>query len=779
MGEEGRYSAGWKRIDVGTLPGPIRSAHDELSQFAAGEDLPVYLWNENHVAVGLTVDVELPTGGTVNDIDIRTREPLLFVFHLRHYPEEAPAAYSDRTDFPAEQLPHLNPTPAGHPSGLCLHRGSINEWFAEHSLTDFVERVRNEWLRDAAAGLLQRRDDFFEPTRMEEPRGIMVSDLALLNERVKRCCSFASERGGWAHFTGRLLKGSASLGWIEGKFAFQIDQVLPGMPSEQQIRDFRERNRSAKGDDAADRPLFGLLIWPPAAETGMYVGNLPDRFTGLAALAAKLQVPLIKALQAHHAVEADILAGIPVCLAILRPQPLIGTESRIEWLNFAIVAGEQHSDEYGMPMADAPVLPLGHRWPLTAALATRISGTDVTSVIKKIAIVGCGALGSKVSMHLAREGAVGQLLVDPKTLSPHNLARHGLLSGHAGQNKAEALKEEIDSLYSSEARPSEVEAIDGTALDLLQAAARLSECSHLLDASASGAVLNSIAGAEGIPTGTRVARCEITDEGRLGILSMEGKWRNPRIDDLQIALFDLGRTDRRISEWLARHRQQVEAGQGAVLEEIDIGLGCSSVTMQMPDDVISHHSAQVAMGLRRLSTADVPGGYLQISQLSTEGPIETATKTVQVRPVKILRSSDASGWSVRLWASAADELLMLVNRAGNKETGGLLMGVVQHKLKTICVTHVLPPSRDSEGSPYAFRRGILDYPPKMERVREQTGGRLWWAGEWHSHTNGDLGLSRKDRATADEIRKHLDRIRHPTHILVVTKKRMASHVFAP
>ncbi len=42
-----------------------------------------------------------------------------------------------------------------------------------------------------------------------------------------------------------------------------------------------------------------------------------------------------------------------------------------------------------------------------------------------------------------------------------------------------------------------------------------------------------------LPKTISCCRCEIADEGRLGIMSREGYKRNPRLDDLQVAIFDM------------------------------------------------------------------------------------------------------------------------------------------------------------------------------------------------------------------------------------------------
>src|SRR5277367_6206823 len=146
---------------VGECSVAIQEAVAELERLRGAGSIRVTAWNKNFVAVLVTVDVDLPTRGPVNGIDIRESEPIIILLHRRDYPEIAPIAKSDRKDFPASRLPHLNPTQKGSPAEFCLHRGSIQDWFSEHSITDYIHRVRG-WLRDAASNRLIREEDRFE-----------------------------------------------------------------------------------------------------------------------------------------------------------------------------------------------------------------------------------------------------------------------------------------------------------------------------------------------------------------------------------------------------------------------------------------------------------------------------------------------------------------------------------------------------------------------------------------------------------------------------------------
>lgn len=62
---------------------------------------------------------------------------------------------------------------------------------------------------------------------------------------------------------------------------------------------------------------------------------------------------------------------------------------------------------------------------------------------RKVAIVGCGAIGAAVARLLAQAGVGEQIFVDADSLSTANVSRHPLGMVHIGLNKASALKEHL------------------------------------------------------------------------------------------------------------------------------------------------------------------------------------------------------------------------------------------------------------------------------------------------------------------------------------------------
>src|SRR5215207_5950279 len=177
------FSSELDRLDEEDLGPEIRGAISELREACPGEPVEP-LDGDGRVVLPLSVAVDLPSRGAVRGVDLRETEPILLVLNRRYYPYRAPAALSDRRNFPRARLSHINPGVSGDAASLCLHRGNLDDWFVEHTITEFVERVRG-WLRDAAMDNLMREEDGFEPTRASPVAGFVVYDPTALTRFVE------------------------------------------------------------------------------------------------------------------------------------------------------------------------------------------------------------------------------------------------------------------------------------------------------------------------------------------------------------------------------------------------------------------------------------------------------------------------------------------------------------------------------------------------------------------------------------------------------------------
>jgi len=775
------FTASQKPEDPANLIQEIRSAILELQRAFPDQKIEALYWNKYYVAVPVEVEVDLPTRGTVGNIDIRAREPIFLLLHREYYPYKAPSAWSNRGDFPATQLPHLNPTPPGRPANFCLHRGSLDNWFAEYTIIDLVNRVRG-WLRDAARDRLIRREDGFEPTRISETIGYVIYEPSDLIQMIERFWEANEGKAGSAVLLFRLLK-SPQKDPLLGEDTYAIRLMSPLNEGElPEILNIAEKINAFHSEEIDFRLLFGILAWPTKANiSGKYFAELPNKLATFQEWAKDFGIPLKSALQKYLSAGLQLFGGVPVVLVIHRPQNLIRSQSPLEFLNFIIVAGGEHWPKDRQWDLDANVKSAAHRAPLTLRRAREISSQPIDQDFGHLLFLGCGAVGSKLSLHLARGGQANMTLVDYDSLSPHNLVRHALLHESLGRNKAEAIKDAIEGMFYAD-KAVKVDVIKNSALDIFLGEQKdiLAKHSWLIDATASSMMLNILSQAD-LPNTLSCCRCEIADQGRLGFLSVEGANRNPRLDDLQVLVFDMAIENPALSRWLQSNREQRDQEVGSVLEEINVGISCTSETMRLSDEVVSLHAGSFATGLRRCAKErDLSiAGRIQVSQYSEQGNVTTVVQQFDVSPMVIITARNDPSWLVRLKYGLDRNLKHLLQEASPNETGGLLIGLVNFKRRIIYVTRILPAPPDSISSPYAFVRGIRDVPFQVFSIQNVTGGLLGYVGEWHTHPSGGTELSPRDKEAIAMIKSTLDVIPLPTHVMIVTSRGLYPYIFSP
>lgn len=114
---------------------------------------------------------------------------------------------------------------------------------------------------------------------------------------------------------------------------------------------------------------------------------------------------------------------------------------------------------------------------------------------KKIGIVGCGSLGSKIAVHLARSEAGSFLLIDDDIFFEKNLCRNELSVSDIGFHKARALRARLISVnpnLSIETRQIRLGGQESSAT-IVSAMQQLAECDLIVDATADPGAFNILA----------------------------------------------------------------------------------------------------------------------------------------------------------------------------------------------------------------------------------------------------------------------------------------------
>jgi len=356
-----------------------------------------------------------------------------------------------------------------------------------------------------------------------------------------------------------------------------------------------------------------------------------------------------------------------------------------------------------------------------------------------VSMLGCGSVGSKMAMHLARSGVTISAVSDNGMLRPHNMARHALARASFAGSKAKELASELGLLGQSPA------VHDGDLVaDLPKNEQRKmflpKDARYAVNTTASLAVREALSTIGSKQAKARFAEAALFGRGDGGFLLFEGAARNPTLCDLTDEL-NATVTDDRVRKLLF----DPEFG----LTEIQIGQGCGSLTMPMTDMRLSAMTAALTEELVGLMQADEDPGCIVVGTRA-EGSSNTTWTHERVAPFEVVTIEGPQGWTVRASSRVMTKIAEEVARYPTVETGGVLIGTCSARLRTIIVVDLIEAPPDSERSATRFVLGTAGLKAAIKVRHRASGGTLFDVGTWHSHL-ADQGPSALDRATARQL----------------------------
>lgn len=746
------------RVYEGSLSSDVDDAISEIKRYFGSDNLKVFSWRPGYIVVKASYSVSLPSRGSKDNL-IRQEEPVLIRLSLTRYPEESPAVLSDRKDFPKSRLPHLYYTPETEPAVLCLVRDSLNQWFATITIADFL-LVGLQWFFKAATGTLLEDNNEFDPVRLEKkPGGKHIYKYDMFEQIVKNderlvpkfpmalilsCLYKPNEKRSYSY---KSIAGIPLLGLSDIKKTVQ-----------QALRLIFSANDSAKV-----MSLFSLLAWnPDGSIESEYNTNLPTNFGELKFFLNLRDIDIVSMIASVQ--QADVIFSriIPIIYAVLRPKKLIGYAGNYEFFTYTLMLPEGGltalSDE-------TEVYITSHTEPYSSALSKILSNENRQ---QKSLFVGVGSLGSKILMHDARVGKTNIGAIDDDNFEQHNLARHTLFSNAIGQNKATAIIEEVKEFYELDITSGLI-AFEQNISDVQDD--ELKKYDTIVDTTASQQVMQHFA-LRSIPPDLEYNRCELVDDGQIGLLYKEGKQRNPRIDDLVYTACYMANRDNDLHIW----RRNDAEREPTVL---NIGLGCNSITTVMPDDLISFHAAtfsQILSTDKEKLAGDSGLLYLNIFRRSA-GIAQISNRYYAIDAFEILTCQAGSKWTLRLFPGIKQQLLNQCKKFGKRETGGVLIGVANYKTKVIHVFEIVPEPKGSSGTHVAFTRGITGLPEYVDDVKYNTGEIIGYIGEWHTHPMNLESLSGQDMKTIAQLQDINKKTPIPTCAVIITPSKVIPFVY--
>jgi len=648
---------------------------------------------------------------------VKAIEPVFIVFP-ENYPHRAPRFFL-RKDFP-RNLPHINPGSKDSFVSPCIYDGSLDDLLHQGlGLTELIYQMQ-QWLKKAAGNTLINPKQGWEPIRFDNVDSLIVYDKA-------KICSMVSNMSGVKLLTCELFtltSGTAS------KIYDYSPRVMDGNYVHEVTRKDFVKGQYALGV----RPV--LFCWPD--KSTVVDDYFPETVTNLGELLEKsrkygtnvtfweqIQLLWIQSRKMSHAVEVVTIH------CVRRPLKLINQNSSLEFLSYRVRV--QFTD-LGSPDMKSPVDIICHRHAVGPDLLREMSGAS-PGKMEGIVQIGCGSLGSKIALHLCRAGHGPFTLIDDRYMSEHNLARHALTT--ASGNKAELLKKEMDNFnIPATAYPKSLQKF------LSKSSSRLFDKNNLIiDSTASINVRETLSSLPNTTNESRIFQTGLYSDGKLGFIAVEGSARNPRVDDLSAAIFDLAIENKALARVLAESAD--------TFHRHATGQGCGSYTTIIPDTRISLHAAAMAERARQIFEGDITAygevslGFLMDAGMSLQWQQSSLGKTSRVP----LGNKD---WELRVLAPAFEMMGKEVANWPGVETGGVLIGRLCLTRKCAIITRIIEAPPDSIRTSSRFELGTEGLVSRIAAIHKSSG--LTYLGTWHSHLHGSAPSS-IDEATLNKVKE--------------------------
>ena len=680
-----RFSEKCTSIDKNAL-GALARELDSLTNLFVGGSYSLILLGTGRIGVCVDIDTRANSRSYLRRI-----EPVIIALDMNNWETTPPFVFPDRSDFPYKHFPHVFYEGRVFPAGLCLTRENLFDWYSEHTLRDYVIRL-NEWMQDAARKNLikvKNRDEF-------EPQRYMGKAIETTFYRLfYNDCMLEQQSAPSSQYFSLNAHSEINV-------AFGTDELLSKDDNAIGVRLFRG-NKYIDDEWIADYPRQLGTLYEFIERKG-YPFNKQEF------------IPLLEGKEYVY-----------FMLALLRPTRIIDKDSRINYLCFRANTSDVLND-----VRDAHIEEVMIKDYPNMDTARRLSLTPESISEKRVVILGCGALGSKIALHLFRSGVNHLTLVDNDVLEPHNMCRHALLHTPVIEtsNKAELMKKALNNMFIGV--PDHIEAHTYDAMSFLKSA-DLSKFDIIIDATASAAVLHGLDTIT-FPVNTKVVRLGLSEGGSIGITYMSTGSKR-LMSDYYAEILRQAITDDDISNWLKKEKKNS-------LEDIRIGEGCHSNTMRISDDTISAHAASMSSVIRHIFEPSLHDGII-ISIADDIFPGSMVTNLYEAPGFTDFRCENDKTWRVRI----ANQLLVDIHTQtrihGRKETGGYMYGQIDYKRNLIYVlTQFLP--KDSKHDISRLGLGKKGFRAYDKHVEDRTAHQLYYLGDWHSHPSAPLIMSELD-----------------------------------
>lgn len=364
-------------------------------------------------------------------------------------------------------------------------------------------------------------------------------------------------------------------------------------------------------------------------------------------------------------------------------------------------------------LQQAFLMPVETKLRITHDYARQASGIvdDLTEF--KGVIAGVGALGGCLAGIWSKEAWGCWTYIDDDTLQPHNIIRHVGKDCHIGQPKAELVKNltswDFDTgLVKNHAVVAKINDANNQ-----EAVNALKEAELIVDVTTTLEVPRDLSRRVETP---RMASVFVSPSGRDSVMLLEDKERSVNLGILETQYYRAVLS----SEWGGSHL----VGH---LGDLWVGAGCRDVSSIMSYELIQLHSAILARQIRQQVRSEAAKIKIWVND-DTSGNVTAVD--IAVHPGCI---QQCGSWAV-CWDQGLQEKLSDMRRQRlPNETGGVLLGYLDQKTRSIHLVDALPAPADSTESASEFLRGTNGLQGILDECQRRTANIVRYVGEWHSH----------------------------------------------
>ena len=609
-------------------------------------------------------------------------------------------------DYPLVETPHVRFSGFGHVQWrrqLCLY-GSSADWSPESGMYGFIKRL-DAWIRDAAMNNLDPNDAPLHPpvaypdvNRLFVPRadtplavGSPWFGLAELRKRNHR-----TEIVGWKEHDEECPAQCALAILLHKEFPFEYPETVHSLLKELESHGI---------DYGPFIHLLGLFARHSDVRTPLTV-VLGTPMRRVAAGGPALQHLAVWEISAD---DADKLRELNISVQVDdTAQRTAAIEAVVTWSVIAKVG-----------------------WCMVHEMRPEVTRRrDDSSPMawfrgKRVAIWGCGAVGSHIAESVVRAGARSVELVDNKTVTPGLLVRQGFEDADIGKFKADALAERLKRI---EPDLKSVVSTDDL-IPLITGSDPISNMDLVIDCTASRAVRTALERAlRDVDSRPAIASLAIDSlaDAAIATLSMPN-YSGGTLDLVRrLKLEACGKPT--LSNVLEAFWSRSRSGERFQPEP-----GCSEPTFIGSNADLAGLSARmlnsVARAIAKPDDCHTGAGWLFEESGSVHAFAWHSDHTLRDK---------GRGYSIRVSSHAAREMRGWARRSARTtratiETGGLVFGELNEAAGVLWVTHVEGPPPDSHAGENYFTCGIEGMEEVAQERRCRFRGSVDCVGSWHTH----------------------------------------------